>query len=216
MKFNYQARTYKGDLQSGVVEASSREAALSLLQSYGLFITSLKGERGPIIQNKFNLFQRITRRDLVVFSRQLAILFKSNVPVVESLQTIANQTKKESFKEKIIAVAEKVEGGTPLSQSLALYPTIFSSFYVSVVKSGESSGKLSDVLVYLADHIESEYNFYSKIIRAMAYPAFVIVVFIATMILMSIFVIPQLVQVLLEAEQELPFLTQVVIAVSQF
>ncbi len=216
MKFNYQARTSAGEIQSGIVEASSRGAALSLLQSYSLYITSLKEEKkAPFFGKKIEIFQRVSRKDIVAFSRQLAILFKSNVPVVESLETIANQTKKQNFKEKIITIAEKVEGGTPLSQALGLYPQVFSPFYVGVIKSGEATGKLSEVLGYLADHTEKEYNFYSKLITAMVYPAFVLFVFVAILILMSILVIPKLTQVLIEAGGELPLSTRIVISSSE-
>ena len=109
MKFNYQARTPEGQIQSGVVEASSREAALSLLQTHGLYVTLLEEEKkSPILAKRIQIFQRVSRKDIVLFSRQLAILFKSNVPVVESLQTLANQTKKQSFKETIFKISEKV------------------------------------------------------------------------------------------------------------
>lgn len=215
VKFNYQARTPTGESQSGVVEASSKEAALSLLQSYGLYITSLKEEKKvQAFAQKLEIFHRVSRKDIVSFSRQLAILFKSNVPVVESLQTIANQTKKQNFKEKIIAIAEKVEGGTPLSQALGIYPKLFSPFFVSVVKSGEATGKLSEVLGYLADHTEKEYNFYSQLVTAMVYPIFILAVFMIILILMSILVVPKLTEVLLEAGGELPFSTKMVISIS--
>jgi len=217
MKFNYLARTPEGQIQSGVVEASSREAALSLLQTHGLYVTLLEEEKKPpILTKRIRIFQRVSRKDIVLFSRQLAILFKSNVPVVESLQTLANQTKKQSFKETIFKIAEKVEGGTPLSQSLAFYPTIFSPFYTSVVRSGEVAGKLSEVLGYLADHTEREYNFYSKVIGAMVYPVFVLFVFMVIVALMITFVIPTLTQVLREGGQELPLITQIVIRTSDF
>ena len=199
------------------MEASSREAALSLLQSYGLYITSLREEKESVtVLDEIAFFQRVTRKDLVVFFRQLAILFKSNVPVVESLRTIANQTRKHHFKEKIIGIMEKVEGGTPLSRAFGAYPKVFSAFYVSVIKSGEASGKLSDVLGYLADHIENEYNFYSKIITAMVYPIFVLVVFLGLLMVMSVYVVPQLVEVLLEAGTELPLMTRIMISFSVF
>jgi len=216
MRFTYRARTPAGELQSGIVEASSKEAALSLLQSYGLYITFLKEEKkAPFFAKKIEIFQRVSKRDIVAFSRQLAILFKSNVPVVESLQTIVSQTKKQNFKEKIITIAEKVEGGTPLSQALGLYPQIFSPFYVGVIKSGEAAGKLSEVLGHLADHTEKEYNFYSKLITAMVYPAFILFVFVAILILMSVLVIPKLTQVLIETGGELPLSTKIVISFSE-
>lgn len=217
MKFNYQAKTTSGSTQSGVVETSSREAALSLLQSYGLFVISLKEEKESASGlDQIAWFQKVSRKDLVLFFRQLAILFKSNVPVVESLRTIAKQVTKQSFRDKIIAISERVEGGVPLSRSLAIYPKVFSPFYISVIKSGEMSGKLSDVLGYLADHIEDEYNFYSKITAAMVYPIFVLVVFLAILMVMSIFVVPQLTGILLETGQDLPVMTKIVISFSNF
>ena len=154
MKFNYQARTQEGQIQTGAIEASSREAALSLLQKYGLYVTFLEVTKVPFYAKKIEIFQRISNKDVVVFSRQLAIMFKSNVPVVEALQTLSEQTKNQNFKEKILKIAEKVEGGTPLSASLSSYPKIFSPFYTNIVKSGEASGKLSETLGYLADHSE--------------------------------------------------------------
>ena len=216
MKFNYQARTQEGQIQTGVIEASSREAALLLLQKYGLYVTFLEVTKVSFYAKKIEIFQRISNKDVVVFSRQLAIMFKSNVPVVEALQTLAEQTKNQNFKEKILKIAEKVEGGTPLSASLASEPKIFSPFYTNIVKSGEASGKLSETLGYLADHSEREYNFYSKVISAMIYPLFVFFVFLIILILMVVFVIPQLSQVLGETGQELPQLTRMVIAFSNF
>jgi len=217
MKFDYQARTADGEVQTGVVEASSQEAALSLLQSYGLFITSLEGEvEAPFYSKKIEIFQKISGKDIVAFFRQLAILFKSSVPVVESLQTIASQTKKQSFREKIMLMAEKVEGGTSFSQALALFPQVFSPFSVGVIKSGETAGKLTEVLSYLADHTERDYNFHSKLVTAMVYPSFVFFVFVAVLVLMSIFIVPQLSQVFLETGESLPLITQIVIGFFNF
>jgi len=216
MKFNYQARTQEGRVQTGVIEASSKEAAITLLQKYGLYVTFLELTKIPFYAKKVEIFQRISRKDVVVFSRQLAIMFKSDVPVIEALQTISDQTKNQNFKEKILKIAEKVEGGTPLSVSLSSYPKIFSPFYTNIIKSGEASGKLSEVFGYLADHLEREYNFYSKAISATIYPAFVFFVFLIILILMVVFVIPQLSQVLGETGRELPNLTKMVITISNF
>lgn len=214
MKFNYQVRTQQGQAQTGVVEASSKEAALSVLQKHGLFVTYLEEAKAPLFARRVEFLQRISRKDMVMFSRQLAILFKSNVPVVEALNTLSEQTKNPKLRESIEKITENVEGGTPLSQSLDDFPEIFSPFYISTVKSGEASGKLADVLNYLADHLEREYNFYSKIIGAMIYPAFVLFVFVIILILMMIFVVPALFQVLGETGQELPAITKITVALS--
>ncbi|MCP6726989.1 MAG: type II secretion system F family protein [Patescibacteria group bacterium] len=217
MKFNYQARDQKGQTQVGVVEASSRESAFQLLGRSGLVVTVLEeaGAR-PIYARRITFFDKVSAKDLVLFSRQLAILFRSKVSLIEALQTIAKQAEHQTFREKIIRLSESVEGGTAFSDALGEYPKVFSSFYVNIVKSGEASGKLSDVLEYLADHLEREYELNSKIKGAMVYPAFVIFIAIAVLGLMMFFVIPNLSAVLMSTGQELPIVTKVVLGFASF
>jgi len=146
MNFNYQARTKKGDVHAGQIEASSKELAVALLRGRGLYVTFLEEAVPPIYSRRIVLFEKITTKDLALFSRQLAIMFKSRVPLIEALEVLSSQTKNIDFKEKIFKLSEKVEGGTAFSQALALFPKIFSAFYIAMVKSGEVSGKLSDFL----------------------------------------------------------------------
>jgi len=217
VRFNYQARTKTGEIQSGVVEASSKEAALTLLQKYGFYVTLLEEiELVPFWTKKIKIFERISKQEIAIFFRQLAIMFKSKVPLVESLYVLTKQTKNPSFREKILKIAEEIEGGTPFSQALALYPKFFSSFYTNMVKSGEISGKLSETLEYLADHIEREYYFQTKLKGSMIYPIFVLFVFSIVVTAMVVFIIPQMTKVLTESGQELPFLTKAIMGASQF
>ncbi|PIP23801.1 MAG: hypothetical protein COX90_03340 [Candidatus Nealsonbacteria bacterium CG_4_10_14_0_2_um_filter_38_17] len=217
MKFNYQARTKDGQIQAGVVEASSREAAVALLQKHDLFVTLLENIEAAPFWAKSIKIGGISSKDIVAFSRQLAVMFKSNVPLLEALQTLAEGfSAKPNFREKIIKIAEEIEGGSSLSQALSLYPSIFSSFYINMVKSGETSGKLSGDLVYLADHLERDHNFRSKVTGAMIYPAFVLAVAVIVLILMTTMVIPKLTEVLLSTGQELPWVTKVIIFFSDF
>lgn len=215
MKFNYQARTKKGEVQSGVIEASNAQAAIALLQKYNLYVTILEQAKSePIYAQSIRFFERISRGDIVLFSRQLSIMFESEVPLVESLRAIASQTGNSVFREIILSIGESVGGGTSLSVAMAGFPKAFSSFYVSMVKSGEVSGKLSEVLGYLADHLEREYYLVSKIRGAMIYPAFVFVIFTAVLVLMSVFVIPSLSEVLIESGQQLPLITRITLGAS--
>lgn len=216
MKFNYQARTKTGEIRSGIVEASTKEAALTLLQRYGLYVTSLEMAKEIWFLKRMRIFGRIARKDLVLFSRQLAIMFQSNVPPIDALQTLASQTKNPAFKEKIARLSEEVEGGTPLSQALALYPDLFSSFYVSMVKSGEAVGRLPETLNHLADHLEKEYYFRSKVIGAMIYPSLVLLVFLVVLAAMIFFIMPQLIEVLQATGGELPLITKITIALTTF
>ena len=216
MKFNYQARTKKGEIQAGVIEASSKEAAILLLQKYGLYITYLERTEVPFYARQVEIFKRVSRRDIVLFSRQLSIMFASKVSLVEALSTIASQTKNLEFREIILDLSQEVEGGNAFSKALSRHPQIFSSFYISMVKSGEEAGKLSESLAYLADHLEMEYHLISRIRGAMIYPSLVIMVASVVLLLMIFFVIPQLTKVFQESGQPLPIATQLVIGLSLF
>src|SRR4030042_1235976 len=133
MQFNYQARTKEGEMKVGVVEASSRETALDLLEKYGLFVTLLEEIKNvPIYQRKIKLFERIPPVEVVNFTRQAAILFKSRIPIVEIFYTLGRQTKNQLFKEKIMDIAESVEGGSSLSAALSKHPKVFNPFFISL------------------------------------------------------------------------------------
>jgi len=212
MRFNYQARTKEG--QTGIVEASTKENALLLLQKYGLYVTYLEEERLPFYARGIHLFQGTSTRDVVLFARQLAIMFKSEVSLVEALRSLAEQTGKRDFREKILMLTDEIEGGSSFSDALSKFPKIFNPFFVNMVKSGESAGKLSEVLDYLADHLEREYELTSRMKGALVYPAMIVVVATIVFILMVFFVLPNLIQILKETETELPLPTKIVIFVS--
>jgi len=217
MRFNYQARTPTGEVQSGTVEASSKEAAVSLLQRHGLYITFLEEVAAPpVYAKRIKIFERIAAKDIVMFSRQLAIMFKTKVPLVEALETLAAQTKNPDLKEKIFKLAEEVEAGTSLSKAFSRYPKIFSPFFIAMVRAGEASGKLSEALSYLAEHLEREYHLSSKLKGAMIYPAMVLLVAIIVLALMMFYIIPQLTEVLLASGGELPAITKIVLSLSAF
>ena len=217
MKYNYQARTTKGEIQTGIIEASSREAANTLLRKYGLYVTVLEEVAAPpLYAKKIKIFEKISQKDIVLFSRQLSIMFKSKVPLVETLMALSAQTRNLEFKEKILELSEEVEGGTSFSGALSRYPKIFSPFYIAMVKAGEVSGTLSESLEYLAEHLEREYHFAAKIKGAFIYPSLIIFVVFLVLALMIFFVIPNLSRVLLETGQEFPTVTKIVIGSSAF
>ena len=217
MKFNYQARTKDGKVQAGVVEAPSKEAALTLLQRHGFYVTLLEAvEIRPFYTKRIKFFERISSKEIMIFSRQLAIMFNSRVPLAESLETLSRQTRNPIFKEKILKLAEEVEGGSSFSQALSHYPKIFSPFFISMVKSGEASGKLSESLTYLANHLERELNLRSKMLGAIIYPVFVLSMFLIVGAVMIFFIIPPLAQVLEQSVEELPVITKITLGMAAF
>lgn len=211
MKFSYQARTEEGDVQTGFIEASSEEAALGILQQYGLYTTSLTQIKEPFWQKQISFLTQARQKDIVSFTRQLAIMSRSSIPLVESLETIARQTNKPGFKEKILEMAKEIEGGSTISEAFGDFPDIFSSFYIGMLKAGEASGDIPEALDYLADYLEREQGFRSKLIGAMVYPAFVLGVFFFILVIMSIHVVPTFAEIFEDMQMELPITTRIVI-----
>ncbi|MDD5749645.1 MAG: type II secretion system F family protein [Patescibacteria group bacterium] len=214
--YKYRARTSEGKISSGVVEAVGENEAAELLAERGLRIVSLTETRKKSRQG-FNInIGSVTAKDLVIFSRQLSVMISATVPIVQSLRILSQQTTNPIFVAKIVEMADDVEGGMRLSDSMAKHKKVFSNFYVAMLKSGETSGKLDEILQYLADQMEKDYDLVSRVKSAMIYPAFIIFGMIAVGFLMMVFVVPQMTQMLEETGAELPFLTRLLINISGF
>lgn len=204
--------------QTGIVEADSELQASETLTSRGYVIISLEevSTRKIGMSSIENLISHVGVKDVVVFSRQFSVMISASVPVVEALKVIAAQSEKGKLKQIIGEISDEVNNGETLSGALAKRPKLFSNFYISVVKSGEQSGKLDEALNYIADEMEKDYDMSSKIKGAMIYPTFVVVMMIAIGFLMMIFVVPKLTSIITEAGGELPTPTKILIAVSDF
>ncbi len=217
MKFSYEARTPNGDVQTGTVEAASFEGALEILQRYDLIVVDIKEEKeGVSLSTEIKFLTRIKKQDIVLFSRQLAVLFDAQVPLLESLRTLANQSINPKLRGVINEVADDIDAGTSFSDALEKHSKHFSNFYVNVVRAGEASGRLHEVLNYLADHEEKNYDLTRKVKGALIYPAFIVFSIIAVGFVMMMFVVPKITSIFEETNSELPFLTKIVISTSGF
>ncbi|MDA2936570.1 type II secretion system F family protein [Patescibacteria group bacterium AH-259-L05] len=219
MLFEYKVKNLKGETVEGTIEAASQKAALDVLTARKMIIISLK-ESGelPFWRRPLNIsfLQRATPKDMVFLSRQLSVMVSAGLPLVKSLEVVARQTQNQYLKTVMNSIAADVRGGARFSTSLAKYPKAFDDFYINMVRAGETAGKLDEVLDYLANEQEKNYDLTSKIQGAMIYPAFVVVAVGGVMTLMMVFVIPQLTKVLQEAGVSLPKPTRMLIATSQF
>lgn len=216
MKFEYQARSKEGELQTGIIEASSKESALSILQKSGLVVTRLKVISVPFYAKKIKIVRRVSLKEIVLFSRQLSIMIKSKVSLIEALRALAFQIKNPDFKEIILNISKKIEGGEYFSKALSRYPKIFNPFYINMIKAGEISGKLSESLEDLADYLEKEYYFVSQVKGAMIYPILVISVVFIVMGVMVFFVVPKIALILEASAVELPLVTRIVLNFTNF
>jgi len=212
MKYNYQARTKDGLIQVGVIEVSSKKEAIGLLQKEGLYVTHLEErEVKPFYFRQVEFFNKARKKDIMIFCRQLSLMLKSGVSLVDSLKSLATQTNKPMFRNQVSQVSDDVEGGVYFSEALAKYPDIFSNFFINMIKSGEASGKLSDSLNYLAEHLKREYNLVNKVKSGMTYPAFILVIFLGMGALGIFFVLPSFKETLESLQVELPVLTRIVL-----
>ena len=215
--FEYQAKDLEGKSIRGMVEAPSREVAAEILTERNLTPLELTERR----QSRFAFLAalpiaRVKTKDIVIFSRQMAVMASATVPIVQALRILEKQTANAKLKVVVSEVADEVEGGAKLSAALSKYPDIFSDFYINMVASGESSGKIDEILNYLADEAEKNYDLTSRIRGAMIYPAFILFGMTLVGSVMMIYVVPKLTAILTEAGAELPLSTRILIAVSGF
>mgnify|MGYP001616519657 FL=1 len=159
----------------GSIDAFSREAAIDLLQKYNIFVTSLeeKTEKTSFFQ-KISFQRKVSKKELAVFFRQLSIMLESQVPIVQSLSSLAAETKKTVLRNTILEVSELVEGGVSLSEAFAVRSEVFSNFYVNLIRSGEASGKIASALYSISLHLERENDVASQVKQAIIYPVFLI------------------------------------------
>lgn len=217
MKFKYQARTKTGELQTGTVDAASREAALNVLSGHELYILSIEGaEQMGLYERFLRLFERVKMADLMVFTRQFATLLSAKVPLSDGLKSLYKQTANPVLKEAIFEIISDIDAGLSLSQALERHGNIFSVFYVNMVRSAEVSGRMEESMEFLADYIEKEAGLGSRVRNALIYPAFILGLFAIVGIILITFVFPQLKPVFEESKVELPLITKILLNSGDF
>ncbi len=215
MLFKYKATTKDGQERVGNIDAISIDVAIASLQKRDLIIISIDlAEAGGLWAQLSTGFESVKNRDVVILSRQLATLFEAKVSVLDTFKLLSSETENSVLRKKLSEITDDIQSGVPISGAMAKHPKVFSSFYVSLIRSGEESGKLSESFNYLADYLERQYAIVSKVKGALIYPAFVIASFGVVMVLMLVLVIPRLAEILTETGQQVPIYTQFVIWLS--
>lgn len=218
MLFNYKALDDKGGESEGSIDAINVDIAITSLQRRGLIISSIKSteDDASILGKKFVFFSGVSNKEIVILSRQMATLFEAQVSALRVFRLLSSETENLVLQQKLGEIADEIQGGSTISKALAKHPKVFSTFYVNMVRSGEESGKLDQIFVYLADYLDRNFAVTSKAKNALIYPAFVIFTFVAVMVLMLTLVIPKISAILLDSGQEIPVYTSIVIAISNF
>ena len=239
-RFNYIALDTRGQEATGLVEAPSSNAAISQLRQAGYFPTSvieeaissadgkearqraakMAGVTKPRAKKGIVLFQRkkVKSKVLMIFTRQLATLIDSGLPLLRSLNVLAKQERDKVLKKTINKVADSVQSGNTFSDALALHPRIFNDLYVNMVKAGEVGGVLELVLNRLSEFQEKAAKIKNKVVAAMVYPGIVMTMAVGIMVFLLVFIVPKFTMIFhdLLGDKPLPPVTRFVIGTSDF
>ena len=212
-RFNYKAKEKEtGKSVKGSIQAENEQFAGRLLVEQGYIPESII-EEGEGILGSAN---RVTGKDRIMFTRQLATLIGAGLPLAASLRTVANQTEGKGMKAIIEEILAAVESGKSLYEAFSAHPEIFNGVYLALIQAGEKSGTLDLALKRLADQEEKDAAMMSKIKGALVYPAIILVVIIAVLAFMMIMVVPQVEGLYEDMGKELPGLTKLLVAISTF
>ena len=211
--FIFKATKEDGKIVTGQMKANTQNDVMRLL--------TLKKLQPIFIKQKQSLFKlgvgsAVPQKDLVVFSRQLSFLLESGVPIIQSLQITQPLTQSTILKHVLKQLINSVDKGKNLSEALAEHPRVFNNLFVSLTQAGESSGQLNTFLTQLANDIESSDKLRSRVKKALMYPMFVLSVGVVIIITLMVFVVPKFASVFESAGSELPVMTKLLMAISDF
>ena len=219
MRFTYRAKKGPKEEVSGSIEAENKNMALHKLAAMGCFPLFIEEENigQPALQkNPFLRFRKIAIGDLSTFTRQLSDLLEAGLPLTRALSVLEKQTENRLLRSIIEDLGDSVRSGNPLSVSLEKHRRFFSNLYISMVRSGETSGSLENVLLRLAEFLEAQEELNTTVQRAMAYPALMAIVGTATIFVLMVFVIPKIVSMFQDLNQVLPLPTVILLNISYF
>ena len=219
--YEYTALDEKGHERKGFVDAMGVAAARQKLREEGVYPTEINqaaDKKDTALSNalNINLWQRVSTKDVSIFTRQLSTLLGSGIPLVPSLSVLIAQTKNQLLKQTLAQIREQVNEGKSLTQGMLNFPQIFPPFYVNMVRAGESSGTINLVLERLADFSENQQTLMNKIKSALAYPIVMLFIGSGAIFVLMTFIVPKITGIFTDMHQTLPLITIILIAISNF
>ncbi len=216
--YDYKALDSAGKNQKGIVEAENQKAARGKLKKQGLIVVEIR-EKSAAAQAQAQgglpfIGGRASVKDVAMMTRQLASLVKANIPLVEALTALVEQTEKPVLKVALAQVRQDVNEGLSLAKAMGKHPKVFDTIFINMIEAGESSGTLGLVMLRLADLKEAQMRLRSKVISGMTYPGLMMGVAVFLLIAIFTFVIPKLTKVFESMNKPMPVTTKVLIAVS--
>ncbi len=219
--FSYKARNSRGELVKGVLEGNDSNAVASQLFNTGITPIEITATNRPRTGDEVGWWTRLTEEkvrsiDVQLFSRQLYTLLKAGVPIMRGLAGLQESAINKSFGRVLKDIRESLDAGRELSAAMRRHPSVFSNFYLNMVRVGEMTGRLEEVFLRLFAHLEFEREMGERVRTAMRYPSFVIMAMVGAMGVINIFVIPAFAKVYAGFDAELPLMTRILMASSEF
>ncbi|MDW7758737.1 MAG: type II secretion system F family protein, partial [Desulfuromonadales bacterium] len=219
--FHYKARNAQGKLVEGTVEAPSAEAVASQLLEGAMTPVAIREaareiDLGALFREKFRRGGGVELDDLILFCRQMYTLTKAGVPIIRALKGLVETARKPQMGRTLKAVCDDLEAGRDLSGALARHPKVFPLLLTSMVQVGESTGKLDDTFLQVANYLTLEKDTIDRVKQAMRYPTFVVVAISIAIAILSLFVIPTFEKVFKGFGAELPLPTKIILSLSRF
>lgn len=216
-QFRYKARDKSGVAVTGVVQAESSKAVSLSLRQLGYHIVFVEEFAGlPALLQKFRQqMERSGPMEVVLFTRQLAMMVKAGLPLVDSIQGCSLQATSASFRKELVLLVEELKGGASFSEALAKHPRLFSNFHISMVRAGESAGILDQVLERLAVIGEEEMELKGRIQSALVYPVLLVVMSLGIVVFLMTAILPKFVGIFEEAGAQLPLPTVILLGGSR-
>lgn len=216
-KFRYLAVDDYGNYSKGIIEAHNFQIAMEELKNRNLWIMDLFDQGKSILYREIHFGgPKVKMVHFTVFCRQLSTLYKAGVNLVEAVRILGEQTESKVFKKILLEIAGDMQHGTQLSAAVSQYPTVFTTIFINMVRAGEASGNLDEMLNRLAIIYEKEYYTKEKVKSAMVYPIVMGIVTLVVVTLMMTFVIPKMISNFQSLGLELPLPTRIVIGLSDF
>jgi len=216
-RFIYEAKTSPKDVIKGILVADNKSAAIQKISRMGYYLLSLEeeAEASNHSQSHAAYFSgKVSIKDITDFTRQLSDLLEAGITIAKALDILHEQTENKRLAKVILDIRDFCVGGNPLSDALSRYPKVFSTLYVSMVRSGETGGMLDNILKRLSDFNEKQLDIQTKIRTALAYPILMTVVGLTTIIILITFVMPKMTVMFSDFGQALPIPTQILLGIS--
>ncbi len=218
-KYTYQAYDESGQEQSGTIEADSTEGAENLLAAKGYIPIRISSESvvsNSLIEKINDLLTPVSAPDLLLFTKQFRSMLVAGVPILNLLEVLEVQTENRKLKKTVGALMQSVQEGSTLHEAFRKHPGVFSPLYYSIVRAGETSGALPDVLDRLGYIIEHEHKVRSDIRSALQYPIMVVIALVIAFFVLLTFVIPKFVEIFKRSGIDLPLPTRICMVLYQF